>query len=399
MNNFSHFQEWLNLAVRWFHLIAGISWIGSSFYFMWLDASLEAPPTAKKGVEGELWMVHSGGFYQVEKRLIAPGEMPATLHWFKWEAMLTLLSGLCLVAIVFYATGGNLLIDPAVAALTPLQAIGISAGGILVAWLIYDALWQSRLGAGEGKPATVISFLMLIGAVYGFCHLLSGRAAFVHVGAMLGTIMVLNVWVRILPAQQKMIDATKAGQKPDFTHGLRAKKRSVHNSYVTLPVLFMMLSNHFPSTYGSKWAWIVLGLLIFIGAGIRHVMIVRMKNQPGTWWLAPVLVALVAAIALTAPKDDKATATTGPHVPFAEVRGILATRCQPCHSAHPTDDTFKTAPNGVMFDAPGQLKPWLDAIKVRVVATKTMPLANKTAMTDAERAVIGTWIDQGAPLD
>lgn len=398
---FSHLQEWLNLSVRWFHLIAGISWIGSSFYFMWLDASLEAPPPEKKNVEGELWMVHSGGFYQVERRLIGPGDMPQTLHWFKWEAMLTLLSGLCLIAIVFYLTGGALLTDPAVAALTPLQAIGVSAGGIALAWVLYDALWQSALGQGSGKPATAISFGLLFGVVYGFCHLLSGRAAFVHVGAMLGTLMVLNVWVRILPAQQKMVDATKAGKKPDLTHSARAKKRSVHNSYLTLPVLFMMLSNHFPSTYGSAHNWIILCLLIFVGAAIRHVMIVRMKNAPGTWWLVPAAASVVVLIAMTAPTVRIATkgASGGVAVPYARVRSVMAQRCLPCHSVHPTDDVFRAAPNGVMFDLPEQMQAYATSIKQRAVDLKTMPLANKTEMTDEERALIGTWVEQGAGLD
>lgn len=395
----AHVQEWLNLAVRWFHLVAGIAWIGSSFYFMWLDASLEKPAAGKKNVEGELWMVHSGGFYQVEKRLIAPGEMPGTLHWFKWEAMLTLLSGLSLIAIVFYLTGGELLVDATTGVgLAPGQAIGVSIGGIVLAWLVYDQLWKSKLGEGEGKLATLISFVLLFGVVYGLCRVFSGRAAFVHVGAMLGTLMVLNVWVRILPAQQKMVDATKAGQTPDFTHGHRAKKRSVHNSYLTLPVLFMMLSSHFPSTYGHRWNWVVLCLLIFVGAALRHVMIVRMRKQKGTIWLAPAAVAAVALFLMTAPAPRPAPAS-GATVSFARVRTIVAERCASCHSTHPTDSDFKVAPNGVTFDLPAQIQRLARVIQSRAVDTETMPLANKTGMTAAERAELGAWIAAGARLD
>ncbi len=395
----THVQEWLNLAVRWFHLVAGIAWIGSSFYFMWLDASLEKPAGDKKNVEGELWMVHSGGFYQVEKRLIAPGEMPQTLHWFKWEAMLTLLSGLSLIAIVFYLTGGKLLVDATTGVgLTPGQAIGVSVGGIVLAWLVYDQLWKSKLGEGEGKLATLISFVLLFGVVYGLCRVFSGRAAFVHVGAMLGTLMVLNVWVRILPAQQKMVDATKAGKTPDFTHGHRAKKRSVHNSYLTLPVLFMMLSSHFPSTYGHRLNWVVLCLLIFTGAAIRHVMIVRMRKEKGTIWLAPAAVAVVLLFMMTAPVP-RPTPAAGATVSFARVRTIVAERCASCHSTHPTDADFKVAPNGVAFDLPEDIQREARAIQARAVDTETMPLANKTGMTAAERAELGAWIAGGARLD
>lgn len=397
---------WASLALRWFHLIAGIAWIGSSFYFMWLDASLEAPKVAKKGVEGELWMVHSGGFYQVEKRLIGPGEMPATLHWFKYEALFTLLSGLALLIMVYYTSGGAYLIDPAKAQLTPSSAISLSVILIATAWVVYDGLWQSPLGQGEGKIATGVSFLLLFGAAYGLTQVFSGRAAYIHVGAMMGTLMVLNVWVRILPAQQKMIDATKEGKTPDFSNGHRAKKRSVHNSYMTFPVLFMMISNHYPSTYGHPLSWLVLILLIFIGAGIRHAMILQMKKVPRYGLvLAPVALALIGVIVLTAPRTPQAIAHDHAHTPvedrvnFIAVHDVINRRCLQCHSTQPTDDVFKEPPSGIVFDRPEQVKMHAPRIKSRAVDTHTMPLANKTGMTEDERALLGKWVDQGAKVD
>lgn len=388
--------DWLNLAVRWFHLIAGIGWIGSSFYFMWLDSALEAPERPKDGVEGELWMVHSGGFYQVEKRLIGPGSMPKNLHWFKWEAFLTWLSGIFLLGIVYYFSGGVYLVDASRMQLSTGAAIGISLGVILVAWLVYDFLWASRLADRRPKLVTAISFGLLYGIVYGLCQVFSGRAAFIHVGAVLGTIMVANVWIRILPAQQTMIDATRAGKKPDYTPGLRAKRRSVHNSYVTLPVIFMMLSNHYPATYGHQDNWLVLMLMIMLGASIRHVMILNSKHKNGWPWLAPAAAFLAAVVYLTAPASRAAGEQTTDDAPVtdAEIQGILTRRCVACHSTAPTDDVFTTAPNGVVFEAPEQLRVMADVVKLRVIETKTMPLANKTAMTDAERQSLATWLAQ-----
>lgn len=389
----AHYQEWLNLAVRWFHLIAGISWIGSSFYFMWLDASLEHPAKPREGVEGELWMVHSGGFYQVEKRLIGPGSMPKTLHWFKWEAAFTWLSGIFLLGIVYYLTGGVFLIDQAHAGLTPSQAMGVSVGVIVVSWLVYDLLWASPLADKAPRAATGVSFALLFGVVYGLCQVFSGRAAFVHVGAVLGTIMVANVWMRILPAQQRMIDATREGRTPDFTHGLRAKRRSVHNSYVTFPVLFMMLSNHFPSTYGGPLNWLALILLIFVGAGIRHVMIVRSKGGRADWMLLPVAATVAALVWMTGPAMRSTAAAGSGEVTDDEAWGIIRERCQPCHATAPTDDVFTVPPNGTVFEKADEVKTFAGRMQGRI-GDGTMPLANKTGMTDAERGRLMQWLER-----
>ncbi|MEK7354934.1 MAG: urate hydroxylase PuuD, partial [Bdellovibrionota bacterium] len=209
--------EWLNLLLRWAHLITGIAWIGSSFYFMWLDSSLEAPPPSKKDVEGELWMVHSGGFYLVERKLIEPGSMPKTLHWFKYEALFTLITGFLLLNLVYYFSGGAFLLDPSVSNISHGTGVALGLGVLIVSWIVYDLIWQSKLALEKNAIALTASLALACGAAYVLCHYLSGRAAFIHLGAMFGTIMVVNVWMRILPSQQKMIDATKEGRKPDYT--------------------------------------------------------------------------------------------------------------------------------------------------------------------------------------
>src|SRR5258706_13381616 len=293
-------QDWLNLGLRWLHLVVGISWIGNSLYFMWLDASLEKPAPPREGVEGEVWLLHSGGFYQVARRTLGPGLVPATLHWFKWEAALTWLSGFGLLTVVYYLSGGVYLIDPAVLPLSPGQATALSLGVLVVSWLVYDGLWAT-LGRRRAGVAAVISWALLGGAVYGLCHVLSGRGAYIHVGAMLGTIMVANVWMRIVPAQRDQIAAATAGRTPDATLSTRAKQRSTHNSYATFPVIFTMLSNHYPLTYGHPLNWLLLSLLIVAGVAARQIMLARDKGKPADWWLLPAAAALAVAGYFTPP--------------------------------------------------------------------------------------------------
>ena len=390
--------DWINLITRWIHFTAGIAWIGSSFYFIWLDRHLTPPATPAAGVDGEVWMVHSGGFYQVAKRRIGPGEMPAVLHWFKWEAALTWASGVVLLTVIYYLTGGAYLVDPAVSALTAGQATLLSVGLLFVGWFVYDALWRSSL-ARAGWPAVALSLALLGGVVFGLFHALSGRAAYVHVGALLGSLMVANVWAVILPAQQQMIDATRRGEQPDYALGEGAKRRSVHNSYMTLPVLFTMLSSHFPQTYGHPLGWLVLVLLMVGGAAARHAMISRSPRRG--WALAPMTACLVAVIAMATPRtvqpraeSDAATRSAS----FGAARGVINARCLACHSAFPTDNLFTAAPTGVMFDSPEQIVRMAARIRERAVVQRTMPFANKTGITDAEREVLRSWIESGARL-
>ena len=392
-----HLGDWANLLLRWTHFIAGIAWIGSSFYFIWLDRALSAPTPPRPGVDGEVWMVHSGGFYQTEKRRPGPGEMPAVLHWFKWEALFTWITGIALLVLIYYLSQAYLL-DPAVSRIGRGTATAFGIALLIIGWVAYDLLWKSPLASSRnGAIATGISLVLLTVASVAACRLLSGRAAFMHVGALLGTVMVANVWMRILPAQQAMIDATKAGRPADFTMGERAKQRSVHNSYMTFPLLFIMLSNHYPATFSGPANWLVLLLLFVAGAAVRHAMIGR--GASARWALLPAAAALGVAIFLTTPKRAATPSATADGVPpFAAVRGVVVQRCLPCHSHYPSDRTFGAAPAGVAFDTPESIAALAPRILVRAVETQTMPLGNKTGMTADERALLARWIANGAPL-
>ena len=393
----SWLADWANLLLRWTHFIAGIAWIGSSFYFIWLDRALIRPERAKPGVEGDLWMVHSGGFYQVEKRRPGPGEVPAVLHWFKWEAMLTWITGISLLGLVYYLSNAYLL-DPGVSRIGRGSAIALGVGLLAVGWVVYDALWRSPL-ARRPVVATAISLALLAAVTVLLCRLLSGRAAFMHIGSLLGTIMVANVWMRILPAQHQMLAATRAGRPANFTLGEQAKQRSVHNSYMTFPLLFIMLSNHFPATYASPANWLVLLLLFVAGASVRHAMIGR--GSSSRWALLPAALALAGAMFFSIPGAVAARTralATDSVPPFHAVRAVIAQRCQPCHSQYQSDRTFGPAPGGVTLDTPEAIARYAERIRVRAVETKTMPLANKTGITEDERALLGRWIAAGAPL-
>lgn len=396
--------EWLNLLIRWFHIVVGIGWIGTSFFFMWLDAHLVPRKNARPGSVGEIWLFHSGGFYEVEKKLVVPEEVLSSLHWFKWEAYLTWISGFSLLVVVYYLGGGIFLVDPKVAAISLPFAILIGVGTLVLGWLVYDALWRSPLGH-NAPAAALLSFLLLAGIAYGLAHVFSGRAAFMHVGALLGTLMAANVWRVIQPAQRQMYRVNLAGGTPDVTLSKWAKQRSTHNNYMTFPVIFVMISNHFPSTYGSAYNWIVLLVLFLASAGVRHYLNTRERDsRAGTWVLSASAVAFVGLIAVTAlPSYERSAAVAASggaaRISFAEVRPIFAARCVTCHSAKPSDDMITEAPNGVTFDTPSQIKSFVPKIEARVVETDTMPLGNKTGMTEQERAVIGRWIAEGAPLD
>ena len=391
-------RDWLNVGLRWVHLIAGIGWIGTSLYFMWLDAALirEEPP--RDGVEGRAWLLHSGGFYLVERRKLPPGQLPSPIHWFKWEAAMTWLSGFPLLVLVYYTTRGVYLVDPAVSSISPGAAVGVGLGLLVVSWAVYDLIWTSGLSRRGGRAAIVISWALLFATVYGLSRVLSGRAAYIHVGAMLGTIMVANVWMRIVPAQRDQIAAAEAGRTPDPTLALRAKQRSTHNSYVTFPVIFMMLSSHYPATYGHPLSWLILSLMVVVGAGVRHLMIARERGKPADWWLVPVGACLVAAVYLTSPAWRSPTTHGGERVAFETIRPIIDRRCLSCHSQRPTDDVFRIAPNGVTFDTPESIHTRADTIRARTVVLRNMPLGNKTGMTDAERELLASWLDQGAPI-
>ncbi|WP_020651521.1 urate hydroxylase PuuD [Massilia niastensis] len=394
--------EWLNLLVRWLHIITGIAWIGASFYFVWLDNSIRPPAPgselAKKGVAGELWAVHGGGFYNPQKYLVAPAELPKELHWFKWEAYSTWLSGFALLVIVYYLNAQAMMVDRGVADLSSWQAVGIGLASLVVGWVVYDLLCRSPLGRHDLAFGAVV-YGFLVASAWVLSHLLSGRAAYLHVGAMIGTMMVANVAMLIIPGQRKMVNAMLAGRKPDPAHGIRAKQRSVHNNYFTLPVLFIMISNHYAMTYSHAYSWAVLGAIMLAGVLIRHFFNLRHKGRI-EWQYPAAGVALLAAVAVAIapapPAGGAAAAGSSPAAQFASVRTIVDQRCVGCHAERPTQPGFATAPAGVMLHTPELLTQNAARIYQQTVQTRAMPLANLTHMTDAERAQIGAWFEAGA---
>ena len=383
-------NEWLDLLVRWLHVVAAIAWIGSSFYFIALDNHLRPPADeadAERGVGGEAWEIHGGGFYQVQKYRVAPPRLPEPLHWFKWEAYTTWLSGFALLIVLCYVNADTYLIDKSVADLRPWQAIAISVGLLVAGWLVYDAL--CRLVPNDLAIGATLLVLVTL-AAWGVSHLFAGRAEYIQIGAMLGTMMAANVFFVIIPAHWELIRAKEAGREPSAAAGLRAKQRSVHNNYLTLPVVFTMISNHFPATYGHSYSWLILVSLLVIGAWVRHFFNLRHTGRTA-WWI-PVTAAL--AIAAVAVAIRPGGLSGGTAVPFSRAQAIVQERCVPCHSAHPTK--VGVAPKGVVFDTPQEISSQASAIEQVAVNTKVMPLGNSTGMTQAERDALGAWIRQGA---
>ncbi len=383
-------NEWLDLLVRWLHVVAAIAWIGSSFYFIALDNHLRPPKDeadAEGGVGGEAWEIHGGGFYQVQKYRVAPKTLPEPLYWFKWEAYTTWLSGFALLIVLYYFNANTYLIDKSVADLRPWQAIAISVALLVAAWLVYDGL--CRVIPNDVALAAVLLVLVTL-AAWGVSHLFSGRAEYIQIGAMLGTMMAGNVFFVIIPAHWELIRAKQAGREPSAAAGLRAKQRSVHNNYLTLPVVFTMISNHFPITYGHSYSWLILVALLVIGAWVRHFFNLRHTGRTA-WWI-PVTAALAIAAVAVAIRPHGSSGGTA--VPFTRAQAIVQARCVPCHSAHPTK--VDVAPMGLVFDTPKQIHAQASLIEQVAVTTKVMPLGNETGMTQAERDTLGAWIRQGA---
>jgi uncharacterized membrane protein len=390
----AHVQEWLNLIVRWAHVLFGITWIGASFYFIFLENSLNRTEGLKPEIAGNLWAIHGGGFYYVEKYKSAPGQLPKKLHWFKYEAYFTWITGFFLLAIVYYTNAQAYLINESVMKLTVPQAISISIGTLVGSWFLYDLLCKSPL-KNHKRIFAITAFLILVLLSYFLSHVFDGRAAFIHVGALLGTIMVGNVFFIIIPSQKALVQCAIEGKPLDESLGKNAGLRSLHNNYITLPVVFIMISNHFPSTFGGGYNWAILTGISLAGAGARHYINMHEKGKNLTWLIPAVGIALIALMIVTAPSKPK-SAKDLPPVAFNEIQGIFKQRCVSCHSANPTDETQLSAPNGVIYDTPEQIKKMADKILIRAVQTKTMPQGNKTNMTDKEREQIGIWIAQGA---
>ena len=395
--------EWLSLLGRWVHLITGIAWVGASFYFVWLDNHLLAPArkeAADAGVAGELWAVHGGGFYQAQKYRVAPEKLPGTLHWFYWEAYSTWLSGFFLLSLLYYARAELYLIDPAVMALSKPVAIVIGLGFLVSSWLIYDLLCRSPLGKNDRALGAVLAVLLSAEA-WALCHLFSGRGAFIQFGAALGTIMVANVFFVIIPGQRELVRAKVENRAVDPIHGLRGRQRSVHNTYFTLPVLFTMISHHYAMTYGARYNWLVLIGMSFAGALIRTWFVARHKAHERGGKTSPVpavlgvLMLAIIAFALTPARTATSAQVAGPGQ-FERVASILKVRCQPCHSATPSQPGFNTPPGGVMLDTEEHVYARLVQTQQQLAA-RTMPIGNLTGMTEEERSTVLAWIEHGAP--
>ncbi|MFL5811621.1 MAG: urate hydroxylase PuuD [Flavisolibacter sp.] len=390
-----HLMEWLNIVVRVMHITFGIAWIGASFYFVFLENALNRTKDVREELAGNLWAIHGGGFYYLEKYKTAPQTIPKELHWFKYEAYFTWLSGFCLLFVVYYFNAKAFVIDTNVRALSAAAAIGIGIGSFILAWIIYDLLCKTAL-VRKGPWFALIGFAIAVGFAYMYCHLFSARAAYIHFGAMLGTLMAANVFFIIIPSQKAMVHAAKTNKPLNPQLGKHAGLRSLHNNYLTLPVLFVMVSNHFPSTFGSSYPWLILAIMTLGTAGVKHYLNLKEKKQLNMWILPVSVIILLAAAFISAPKKDPNECTE--NVQMAEVNSIVQQRCISCHSSRPTDNVFTAPPNGVVYDTPQDIVKLKDKIMLRVVVTKTMPQNNKTGMTEDERHIIRCWIDQGAQI-
>jgi len=386
--------EWLNLALRWLHLITGIAWIGSSFYFVWLDNHLTPP---KEGAaSGELWSVHGGGFYHKQKYQVAPPQMPDELHWFKWEAYSTWMSGFALLVLVYYVGARSFLIDSEKLTLAPWQAIGIGLGAIAAGWLAYDGLCRSPLGR-DNRALGVVWFALLTLAAYGLNLVFSARGAYLHIGAMVGTVMAANVFFIIIPNQRKVVADLIAGRAPDPALGAMGKQRSVHNNYMTLPLLFIMLSHHYPMTFGAARPWLVLALVSATGIAVRHIFVLRHKHGDTRKTLGLAVILGLATVTYTTwEKSTAKPAATNAKLTYADIQPILAKHCVTCHAAHPANTAFASPPLGVLLDSAAHAATVAPRIKQVAVDSQVMPLGNLTGMTPQERAQLGQWIAGGA---
>ncbi len=392
--------ELASAVLRWLHVIAGIAWIGSSFYFIHLDLSLRPRPGLPAGVKGDEWQVHGGGFYHMMKYLVAPAQMPDHLTWFKWEAYTTWLSGFALLVFVYYLGADLYLIDKTVLDLTAVQAALIAFFSLAVAWLAYEGLCRSPLGNHDVALA-LVGFVFLVALTYGFTHVFSGRGAFTQIGALIGTIMVANVFVVIIPNQKKSVAAMLAGKTPDPRWGALGKQRSVHNNYLTLPVVFLMLSNHYPLFYATRFNWLIVAIMLVIGPVIRHFFNSRHEGKGSPWWTWGVAAAGLVAVALLSAAGPR-TVTVGalpPTPKFADVSAIVMSRCAMCHAAEPVWAGLAAPPKGVLLDTDEHIRLHAPLIAAAAVYSDAMPPGNLTEITPDERRTLASWVAAGAPAE
>lgn len=388
-----HLMEWLNIVVRLMHITFGIAWIGASFYFVFLENALNRTENVRDELAGNLWAIHGGGFYYLEKYKVAPASIPKHLHWFKYEAYFTWITGFCLLFIVYYFNASAMLVDKAVLDISAAAGIGIGIGSFLLAWILYDRMCRSPL-IKNNWLFTIMGLLLLLAFAYGYSRVFSGRAAYIHFGAMIGSIMAANVFFIIIPSQKAMVKAAREGSSPDPELGKHAGLRSLHNNYFTLPVLFVMISNHFPSTFGNERGWLILAVFSLGAAGVKHYLNLRERGIYSAWVMPVSALILLSAAFLSAPSKNPDACRS--EVSSSEVMQIVRARCSQCHSSRPTDDTYTAPPNGVKYETPEDIARLKDKIMQRAVLTKTMPPNNKTGITDEERTMIRCWIEQGA---
>jgi uncharacterized membrane protein len=404
MMDFAIFWDWLSFAVRWLHVITGIAWIGSSFYFVALDLGLRQRPGLPAGAFGEEWQVHGGGFYHIQKYLVAPAEMPEHLTWFKWESYATWLSGFAMLCVVYYAGADLFLIDPNVLNISVPVGILLSLATIGVGWIVYDLLCRSPLGKSDTGLMLVL-YCVLVFIAWGLTHLFTGRAAFLHLGAITATIMSANVFMVIIPNQKIVVADLIAGRKPDPKYGKIAKQRSLHNNYLTLPVLFLMLSNHYPLAFGTEFNWVIASLVFIIGVLIRHyfnTVHARKGNPTWTWLGAAVLFMIIVWLStvpkvLTGePKPSAASAASQVYIAsahFPAVRDTVLGRCSMCHTEEPVYEGIYHAPKGVLLDTDERIAEHAREIYIQAGRAHAMPPANVTQITDQERALLVAWFE------
>ena len=390
--------EWAGSILRWLHVVAGIAWIGSSFYFIHLDLSLRPRPGLPTGVKGDEWQVHGGGFYHMMKYLVAPAQMPDSLTWFKWEAYTTWLSGFALLVVVYYLGANLFLIDKSVLDMTPVQAAGIAFISLVISWLVYEGLCRSPLGKHEVALA-LVGYVYLVALAYGFTHVFSGLGAFTQIGALIGTIMVANVFVIVIPYQKKTVAAMLASKEPDPLWGQLGKQRSVHNNYLTLPVVFLMLSNHYPLFFATRYNWLIVAIVLAIGPVIRHFFNSRHEGNGSPWWTWGVAAAGMVAVAWLSAAGPAAvtTAALSPTPKFTQVQNIILGRCSMCHSADPVWTGIPTAPKGVRLDSPEEILRHAPLIEAYAVRSQAMPPGNVSLMSPKERMLLASWFAAGEP--
>jgi uncharacterized membrane protein len=393
-----HLSEWIGQLLRWVHAIAAIAWIGSSFYFIHLDLSLKKREGLPAGVGGEAWQVHGGGFYRMQKYLVAPPELPKELTWFKWEAYATWISGFFLLVWVYYLHAELYTIDPAVAALEPWQAAAIGISALVLGWIVYDRLCKSPLGDNDAALGVAV-FAFIVAAAWGFTFIFNGRAAFLHTGAMIATWMSASVAMVIIPNQKKVVADLLAGRTPDPALGQEAKQRSAHNNYLTLPVLFLMLSTHYPLAWSSRWSWAIVGLIVIAGAVVRHFYNARHAGRRSPWWTWGVAAACTGlAIWLSIAGKPGATRAAAPAestlaaAPSQDALLAIQSRCSMCHAREPSWPGIAIAPKGVRLETPRDLARHAREIRLQAVLTHAMPPNNITAMSPEERHAVAAWL-------